>query len=208
MEQSASWGANRFADSQEIPRILWTADVHYSIRKCPPPILILNHHDPVITPTSHLLKIHLNIILPSTPASLQWSLSHRFPHQSPVCASPFPILSTCLTYHIFNFAITRTILGEMYRTLSSSLCSFLHSPLTSSLLRPKCCFRKRVNFLEGMRGLSDCHLLHCCHQISMRQNSKDRRWADVMYRTMVTMQYRCFQKRNVILALVRPERKG
>jgi hypothetical protein len=175
MEQIASLGVNRFADSQQIPRILWTANVHYRIRKCPPPIPILNHHDPVITPTSHLLKIHLNVIFPSTPASLQCSLSHRFPHQSPVCASPFPIRATCLTDHIFIFAITRTILGENYRTLSSSLCSFLHSPVSSSLLRTKCGFSKRANFLDRMRGLSVSHLLYCCHQTTMRQNSKDRR---------------------------------
>ena len=31
--------------------------------------------------------------------------------------------------------ITRTILGEEYRTLSSSLCSFLHFPVNWSLLR-------------------------------------------------------------------------
>jgi len=31
---------------------------------------------------------------------------------------------------------TRTILGEEYRSLSSSLCSFLHSPVTSSILGP------------------------------------------------------------------------
>ena len=32
--------------------------------------------------------------------------------------------------------ITRTILGEAYRSFSSSLCSFLHSPVISSLLDP------------------------------------------------------------------------
>jgi len=32
--------------------------------------------------------------------------------------------------------ITRTIFGEEYRSLSSSLCSFLHTPVTSSLLFP------------------------------------------------------------------------
>jgi len=32
--------------------------------------------------------------------------------------------------------ITRTILGEEYRSLSSSLCSTLHFPVTSSLLGP------------------------------------------------------------------------
>ena len=40
------------------------------------------------SPTSYFLKIHLNIILPTTPESPQWSLSPRFPHQNPVYASP------------------------------------------------------------------------------------------------------------------------
>jgi hypothetical protein len=36
----------------------------------------------------------------------------------------------------FLYFITRKILGEQYRSLSSSLCIFLHSPVTSSLLGP------------------------------------------------------------------------
>ena len=41
-------------------------------------------------PTSHFLKIRLNIIFPSIPGSPKWSLSHRFPHQNPVYTSPLP----------------------------------------------------------------------------------------------------------------------
>jgi hypothetical protein len=49
--------------------------------KVPVPVPILSHLDPVNTPTSHFLKIHLNIILPYRPGSPKWSLFFRFPQQ-------------------------------------------------------------------------------------------------------------------------------
>jgi hypothetical protein len=42
-----------------------------------------------------------------------------------------PIRATCPAHLIFLDFITRTIFGEQYRSLSSSLCSFLHSVVTS-----------------------------------------------------------------------------
>jgi hypothetical protein len=36
--------------------------------------------------------------------------------------------------HIILYLITRNILSEEYRSLRSSLCSFLHYPVTSPLL--------------------------------------------------------------------------
>ena len=83
MEQSPSWETNWFSASQEIPRILWNPKVHYYIHKCPPLTPILSQLDPVHTPTSRFRQIHLNIILSFTPGPSKWSLSHRFPQQTP-----------------------------------------------------------------------------------------------------------------------------
>jgi hypothetical protein len=97
---------------------------------------ILSQLDPVHTATSHFLKIHLKIILPSTPGSPKWSLSLRFPHQNPVHASPLPH-TRYMPRHLFLLDfITRRILGEEYTSFSFSLCSFIYSPDTSSLLGP------------------------------------------------------------------------
>ena len=138
MEQSPSREANRFSASQEIRHILCNPRVHYLIYKCPSTVPILSQLDSIHTPTSHFLEIRQNIILPSTPGSSKWSICLRFSHKNPIYFSPLlsPIRTTCPAYLIILDFITRTILGKEYRSLSSSLCSFLHSPVTSSHLGP------------------------------------------------------------------------
>jgi len=102
----------------------------------PTTIPILSQLDSVQTPTSHFLKIHLNIILPSTLGSSKWSLSFTFPHQKPVNASTVP--HTCYMphpshysriYHSKNIVWGVQIIKLLIMQLSSL-------PVTSSLLDP------------------------------------------------------------------------
>ena len=85
-------------------------------------------------PQTHFLKIHVNIILPSTPRSPKLSLSIRFPHKNPVYASPPPYVLH--SPPISFFSILSPEQNDEYRSLSSSICSFLHSSVNSSLVRP------------------------------------------------------------------------
>jgi hypothetical protein len=153
MVQSPSWAANRFTASHEIPRMSRNPKVHYRTHKRPPPVSTLGQPNPVHIPTSHFLEIHPNIIHPSTPRSPHWSLSLRFPHQDPIHSLSSPIHATCPTHLILLDFITRKILGEDYKSISSSLCDLVHSPVTSSLLGPNIClntmFSNNLNLLSS-----------------------------------------------------------
>ena len=77
-----------------------------------------------------ILSSHLRLSLPSG----------LFPsgssHQNLYTTILPPIRATYPAHLIILHLITRQILGEQYRSPRSSLCSFLHSPVTSSLLGP------------------------------------------------------------------------
>ena len=122
---------NRFSASQEIPCILWNPNVQYRNHKCPPPVPFSSHIDPVHVLTPHFLKIHINIILPSTPGSSKWSHSLRFPHQTLLYTSPLTIRATYPAHLILLGFITSTILGEQCRSLLTYLLHAAESFLRS-----------------------------------------------------------------------------
>jgi hypothetical protein len=122
------------------------------LSQVPATVPILSQLGPAHNPTSHVHKIHLNIIIPSTPGFYKWPLSFRFPTKTLYTPLLSPIRAICPAHLIFLDFITRKILGEEYRSLSSSLRSFHHSHVSSSLLGPNILFNTLLPSTLSLRS--------------------------------------------------------
>jgi len=128
MEQNPLWQANQFSTSEEIPCIIWNPKVNYHNFKIPPPAPIPSQINPVHAPLTQVVKIYLNIIPHLCLGFPSGLFPFRFPHQNPACISPIP--------HMCYMPYLSHSFGKEYWSLCSSLCSFLLSPVTSSLSGP------------------------------------------------------------------------
>ena len=135
-------GTSVLPEKLTVPQLVRTYSAYYGTRSfiiaftSPTPVPILSQINPVHVSKPHFLKIHFNIILLSTFGFSKWSLSLGSPHQNPIRTSPVSHTCYMLLPSHFVDLITRIMFGEQYRSSSSSLCSLLHSFVTSSVLGP------------------------------------------------------------------------
>ena len=95
------------------------------------------------------------------PAVYAWVLKVvTFPQVSPPKTLSGPLLSsiraTCSSHLILIDFINRTIFGEEYSSWSSSLCSFLHLPVTSSHLDPNIILSILFSYTLSLTFLPQC----------------------------------------------------
>ena len=159
MVQSLIWEANWFAASQEITCISRNPKVHYRTHKRPPPVSILGQPNPVHIPTSYLLEIclilstHLRLGLPSG------LFPSGFPTKTLYTPSPHPYAPHAKPFSFFSISSSAQYWVSSTNHLApSSLCSLLHSTVTSSLLGPNILlntmFSNTLSFLSS-RNVSD-----------------------------------------------------
>lgn len=113
--------------NQELPSILWYPKVHYHFHKSLPFVPALCRSNSVLKTSSYFAFVRLNIICPPTSCFALLLIYAR---------SYFPIRATYPTLLILPDLIIRIIIGELYNSSSSSLWSFRHLLVTSSLFDP------------------------------------------------------------------------
>jgi hypothetical protein len=136
MELSTAREATSCAATWELHSILWNPKIHYRIHKSPPFDPILSQINPdniphTISPRYILiLSTYLCFGLPCClfPSGFPTNNLHTF---------LFTLIhATCLAHLTPLYLIILIILGEEYKSQSSSLGNFLHPPVTSSLFGP------------------------------------------------------------------------
>jgi hypothetical protein len=111
--------------------------------------------EPITGPLYSEIQVYFNIVVPLMPKSYKLCFFFKFSNKNSVCISHLSYaFSTPGHLILLDFIIL--IWWTIYKLCSSSLCIFLHPPVTSSLLGPNILLSSPIIFVS----ILSVHLLH------------------------------------------------
>ena len=133
MEHGRSWEANSSSASEEIFYILWHPTLHYNMQNIPPFVPVPSEINPFHVLTSISWRCTLisssHVQLGLSSSLFPSGITNKIPYEFIF----FPMQATCPAQLIFLHLVTWRLFSDKYKSSGSSLCTFLQSPITSSL---------------------------------------------------------------------------
>ena len=127
-KKSSSYKTNKSSTTQGILHIMMNLEIHCHIHNSRQPVPILRQIDPVLATSSHFLKIHFNIILPSMPRSSKWLFLSGFPTKTLYATLLSPIHATYTIDLSFLDFFTWIIFDEKQQPCYSYIVKMFWSP--------------------------------------------------------------------------------
>ena len=179
MEQRPSRKAISSTSSQEIPRILWNANVHYRVHNSPQFVPVLIQINPIHALYSNswrsilILSSHLRLSLPCGLSPSGFTTKTLY-----VCLSPLPQIRATFPAHLILVDLINSIWRRVQITelLNTQL---LHSPVPTHPRPETACFQTPFASVPPSTTETKCHIIWLLRETTDVRSAASNEWSRI-----------------------------